>query len=239
VIALDFSHLPEVAKAKLAAIIPAYMLLDPKVHKISLYQAIIIANLMEMFEDPHCFGLPTEGPLSQIRTVADRLRSSYLAEPMARLRLANQSLSESSAEYRKWHSSTIELLMNSGSPELRDYTEVALANTATKTLTLLSMVSSTELPISSQRAFETILNQAIQISRLFRVQVPEYTAYLPLSRPFDPTIMELADEDDEDGIELSPVILALSPCIQKISDESGLDTQPYTITKARVLCAHP
>lgn len=150
-----------------------------------------------------------------------------------------------SAEYRKWHSSTIELIIGTLGAELDEHTAVEASRLTSNTLGILSSISGTNFSTPDQKLLELIVSQAIQISRLLRVQIAEYQVTLPQSEPFDPSRMTLIDGEDGDeeyennNTQPGVVGLALSPCIQKMSDESGLSMQPHAITKARVLCILP
>jgi hypothetical protein len=69
------TDLSEQVEAQLSSLIPRYHMVDPKCERLYLIQAIITAYMLDIFSEPHCFGLPDAGPLSHLGEVAEELRS--------------------------------------------------------------------------------------------------------------------------------------------------------------------
>jgi hypothetical protein len=150
--------------------------------------------------------------------------------------MADMRMIESSPEYRKWHSATVELVLSHKSKELAQHTELLSSRITQSILGFLSIVATVDLSSSAVKSFEAITSQCIATSRLFRVQVSEYRTYLPCDEKFDANVMEKAGEDDEDA-ETQDAVLVISPCVEKITDESGQNLRsPLPIVKARVIC---
>ncbi|KAF2762168.1 hypothetical protein EJ05DRAFT_497035 [Pseudovirgaria hyperparasitica] len=213
----DLACLSNVHLQRLSNCVPRYQDLDLRTWKISVYQAMVMRELIYIFQDEHCYGLPHDGILGQVRTLAQELRSTGL-------------------EYRKWHSGTVELLLRTSPDSLVQNTKNLALKMADDLLDILHAISSVEATDSAHIALHNIIMEAIGISRLLRVQIPLYSVFLPREEQFDAANMQLTDEQDEED-EQKLIALAVTPCVQKISEETNDGSlTKRTIHKAKVVC---
>ena len=75
-ISLAFSNISSSLRDILEQAVPLYKAIFSS-SRLILYQAFMIDRLMEIFEEPLCFGLPEDGPLSHIRGLADYLQRRH------------------------------------------------------------------------------------------------------------------------------------------------------------------
>lgn len=209
---------------------PMYQAFDRSA-KLSIYQATAVSYLMDIFNDPLLFGLPSE-PAWRSHLWETQTALSTLLEAVA---------------YNKWRASTLDTLRQSSSigPSILNASTLLAAQICT-TLTALT---DSEPDVPARRAsLDLILAHAVALAHTFRVQRPGYEFVWPLAgQVFAPELMDdIRAEEREDTTTTTPaaavkkrrvVLCATFPSVFKIGDEVGAHMHLRNIlVKARVLC---
>jgi len=228
---VDFTGISVDGRQVIEVATPLFELISQS-NKIPFCQCVVIANIMEIFEDELYWGLPPSDIYSTLRSTADyihgKLESRIINLP-PRLSLVDIS---TFAGYNQWRSTTVRLLNNAEDQKVTQYTLTLirrLTDRIEKTLCEVMQVESNHL---RQQELRDMISHAVDLSRLFRFQLAKYRFELPLGSPesprsFDSTIMEdmqgdgREDENDEDGQDARDVRMAISPIVYKIGGERG------------------
>ncbi|KAK5148924.1 hypothetical protein LTR04_000316 [Oleoguttula sp. CCFEE 6159] len=226
---VDFSNLPSTLKEALGRTVPLYETLARSA-KLSIYQAMVMSHLMEVFNAKYFFGLPHDGPFGQLESIADHFRSMQA------------SADAPSVEYSQWRSTTFELVRQSDDGDLADHTSFLTDQIVDDVDNILSDLTATESSSARLETLRSIVERAIAISRLFSVQRAEFSSELPCSSAmkeieFDGALMEDINGEDATELERRAVQCATFPVVYKIGDERGENLHlRNVIMKAKVLC---
>lgn len=221
------SNVPKDVAKTLETVSLSYATTSPT-DKIAFYQAVFICNLMYIFREPVCIGLPDTGPLSALPQLA-------------------RYIHDAGSDYREWRRSTIRAIENSqAKATLVEGREKLLQQIAQRIREQLRSVSGVSLPSATQSSLLVILQYAADLQHVLLLQRAHYKIHyfrpMPDDSPleFDPSRMEsISDEDDSDD-EMSgvrKVEFCVFPMLEKFGDEEGNNLEVSNIIrKARVCC---
>lgn len=208
-------------------ITPDYSSLD-STQKIPFYQAVVISNMMYLFKEPICIGLPETGPLATLPQLA-------------------RYIHDSGANYREWRRTTIRAIETSQAKAiLAEGRQKLLHRLSLRIQSQLSAVSGIELASSSHPALLALLQYAADLQHMLLLQKAQYKVHF-FRHPgdehmvaFDPaTMISITDEDDmdEDMYGDRKFDFCVFPLLEKFGDEVGENLQVSNVLlKARVCC---
>ncbi|KAK3691895.1 hypothetical protein LTR37_018388 [Vermiconidia calcicola] len=211
--------LEKVAEPKqLKQLRPMYKAFNPS-FRLPIYQATVACCLMEVFDDPYIFGLQEQRDWGKrSRQAADTLHS--ILDP---------------GTYHRWRTITFEAVRQSeGIKKPVDKAATGIAGMICVILKVMTDVDDSDVRMSS---LKTIVQRAISLAHLIRVQQSQYEFILPLAgATFDATSMDdISDVGESENIRR--IRCATFPALIKIGDEDGKVLEPATIiVKAKVLC---
>ncbi|KAI9822788.1 MAG: hypothetical protein M1832_003021 [Thelocarpon impressellum] len=243
---LDISELSEKAQEELSSTVPFYDRLLPS-SKLDVIQSIVAGMLVEDVFRPYFFGLPPDR-VSQCRKMEEYLLTIG-----------------SAATVNQWRSLTLTIVRHSASDALRALTHTLIEAVQARVDSLLCELTGTAPSEARARGLRAIVEQAVQLARLFRVQRAQFAVDAPgldAGRPgacaFDGASMEDvggdADDDNDDDDDAFGdeggrdgegrararwVRCVTFPAVCKAGDEAGDNGQLHlrnVIVKAKVLC---
>jgi hypothetical protein len=224
---LDFSSVSgEMAKA-FEAITPNYSNTD-STQKIPFYQAVVLSNMMYIFKEPVCIGLPETGPLATLLQLA-------------------RYIHDSGSNYREWRRTTIRAIENSQAKAiLAEGRDRLLHQLSLHIQNQLFSISGIELASSAKPSLFAILQYAADLQHMLLLQKAQYNVrffrYTADQHMvvFDPaTMVSINDEDDmdEDMYGDRKFEYCVFPMLEKFGDEVGENLQVSNVLlKARVCC---
>ncbi|KAK4987677.1 hypothetical protein LTR50_004424 [Elasticomyces elasticus] len=196
--------------------------------RLVLYQAVLTASIMEVFEEKLYFGIPRSGPLASLVAVTEYMKPALAAAP----------------EYNRWRATTLNMLRKRDDPEIKMETERKVDSLTQSIGDLLRRLSGLETSEVRNSGLRGIIEHAVSISRLFRVQRAQYRYELPRSTGdsatrFDESTMQDVHGEEETELAGKPVLCAVFPSVTKLGDEQG-DNLHLTnvIVKAKVFCSN-
>ncbi|KAH0555972.1 hypothetical protein GP486_006085 [Trichoglossum hirsutum] len=255
---IDVSELPEEVKQIVSKAVPAYSTLLTT-SKLNVIQAVISAILVDKVFGVYFFGLLDERT-SQIREMEEYLRIIGLAPKTRVFAGSSSGINDffpdpgTPASTNQWRSLTLALIRNTPDPAFKDQTVASIAATAdhiNKTLTALTGIQSSD---SRDRTLLAILEEAVELSRLFRAQRAQFRIVSPRcaaaasrngddsdgdddGESFDGGSMEDINGEDETELLGRRVGCVTFPAVYKTGDGNGDNVHlQNVIVKARVLC---
>jgi hypothetical protein len=197
---------------------PVFQSYDPSV-KLAAIQAVVVCYLVEIFEEPLLFGLPSQGEYRRYLRKATETLPSVL-EP---------------GSYNKWRSFTFDLIKKSG--RIQESVESAARSMSEMICIVLSTLTDVENFESRVPSLNAIVKRAISLSHLYRVQRASYEFRLPLpGTRFSAENMEDCSTHGDESVE-GTVKCTTFPFVVKRGDENGDNTHlSNIIVKAKVLC---
>lgn len=213
------ARLESIAEPKqLEYLTPLYQKFDPST-KILAFQATAMCYLMQIWEEPLLFGLPNQ------EDWARSLNEAALALPSV----------ISSAMFSQWRSVTLVALQQSDS--IKQSVDMAEAKLAEIICIILGMLTDVETSETQVKSLTAIINRAVALAHLFRMQRARYEFHLPaIGDQFTSQTMEDMMLDVESARDQT-IRYATFPVVIKFGDEDG-DNPDMTnvIFKARVMC---
>jgi hypothetical protein len=197
---------------------PIFQSYEPSL-KLSAIQAVVVCYLVEIFQEPLLFGLPNQGDWRRYLRKATETLPSVL-EP---------------AIFNKWRSFSLDVIRKSG--RVQESVESASRSMSEIICIVLSTLTGVEDFETQIPSLTTIVNRAVSLSHLYRVQRAEYDIILPSpGTRFSHVNMEEFSLDGDSNAELK-VKCATFPFVVKRGDENGENAQlTNIIVKAKVLC---
>jgi hypothetical protein len=187
-----------------------------------------MSNIMYIFREPICIGLPEAGPLSTLPQLA-------------------RYIHDAGTNYREWRRATIRAI-DSGQPKaiLAEGRDRLLQKMSSRIENQLSTISAMELGSMAHSSLLTILQDAADIHHTLLLQKAQYKVHFfrqlgnePLVL-FDPvTMMSINDEDEMEDIVYDDrkFDFCVFPMLEKFGNEAGENLQVSNVLlKARVCC---
>lgn len=192
--------------------------------KVHLIQSLVSRLLVIAIFDSYFVGLPQE------RATELRNYEQYL-----------YSITKDGGKVNQWRSATLVLLRGSVE-QLRPSTDAIVESIVRKINSIMDNISDAESSEARDQALRALINSAIDLSRLLRVQKAIFKTVMPVIEGhqiniFDAEVMEDIGGEDEDSLEGREIRCVTFPGMIKEGNESGEQTQlRNVIAKARVLC---
>ncbi|KAI9718255.1 MAG: hypothetical protein M1812_004245 [Candelaria pacifica] len=178
------------------------------VSKLSVVQAVVIKVLVDEVFNVYYFGMP------EFQVAALKTMEGYL-NPLS-----------SAARVNHWRAVTLAIFRHSQNDSFKN--QVAelwewLQSRIDETLTALTGIECSD---AWDKGLRSILDQAVEISHLFRIQRAEFQVLRPSlqnERPvdFDPEVMEDISGEDEVLLRGREIGCVTFPAVLKIGDETG------------------
>ncbi|KAI4626004.1 hypothetical protein J4E80_003139 [Alternaria sp. BMP 0032] len=224
---LNLDSLPKETDEVLSALNPLYSVSIRSTDKLALYQAIVSSSLMQIFDAPVVFGLPSTGPFATLGPLAEHTRH-----------LGNT--------YREWVRATVQVLERSeASGAIEAEREASLHRLTGEISHILFTLTSVSLPPSAQSTLTGILKDAVSLQRSLALQKARYQLLFfrcqDASVQFDDHTMEAVNNVDsavEDGADMDVdrrFLFCAFPGLIKYGDEWGEHVEMTNVLlKARV-----
>ncbi|OCK75353.1 hypothetical protein K432DRAFT_419831 [Lepidopterella palustris CBS 459.81] len=222
---LDFSNLTKESIASLNAINPNYKQTLPT-EKISLYQAIVASNMMNIFDEACCVGIPENGALASVRHLADYFQGGK------------------TQQFQEWRRVTIRMLgTGTGNELIKKNTQLLLQEMATRIEGILSAISGVKTNQSMRISIINILQTAVDLQNVLLSQRAQYKVTFihnetdTIQQPFDILRMDPVNEEDDDDANDKGFRFCVFPVLEKFGNETGenLDVRNIVL-KGRVFC---
>ncbi len=142
----------------------------------------------------------------------------------------------------QWRSSTLSIIHKDALQKLQSETEVIVKFTIKQVNKILDSISDTKHTENRDQSLRILINSAIELSRLLRVQKAVFSIMMPIieghqQTMFDSETMEDIGGEDEDTLDHREIGCVAFPGIVKAGDENG--EMPHlrnVVAKIRVLC---
>jgi len=224
---LNLDKLPKETEEVLTALNPLYSVSLRSTDKLALYQAIVSSSLMQIFDAPVVFGLPSTGPFATLRPLAEHTR--HLG-----------------TTYREWVRATVQILERSeANSDMEIEREASLHRLTGEISHILFTLTSVSLPPHAQSVLTGILKDAVILQRTLALQKARYQLLFlrcqDASMQFDDRTMEAVNDIDpavEDGTDMDVdrrFLFCAFPGLVKWGDEWGEHAEMSNVLlKARV-----
>jgi len=224
---LNLENLPKETEEVLSALNPLYSVNIRSTDKLALYQAIVSHSLMQIFDAPIVFGLPSSDPFASLRPLAEHTR--HLG-----------------TTYREWVRATVQVLERSEAhSDIETEREASLHRLAGEISHILFTLTSVSLPPSAQSTLTGVLKDAVTLQRTLALQKARYQLLFfrcqDASMQFDERTMEAVNDVDpavEDGADMDVdrrFLFCAFPGLIKWGDEWGEHAEMSNVLlKARV-----
>ncbi|KAI4626435.1 hypothetical protein J4E83_003585 [Alternaria metachromatica] len=224
---LNLDSLPKETEEVLSALNPLYSVNIRSTDKLALYQAVVSNSLMQIFDAPIVFGLPSTGPFGALRPFVEHTR--HLG-----------------TTYREWVRATVQVLERSeANGDIETEREASLHRLTGEISHILFTLTSVSLPQPAQSVLTGILKDAMGLQRTLALQKARYQLLFfrcqDASMQFDDRTMEAVNDVDpavEDGADMDVdrrFLFCAFPGLVKWGDEWGEHAEMSNVLlKARV-----
>lgn len=143
----------------------------------------------------------------------------------------------------QWRSTTLGILLKEAPEKLKSETTTVVNTVVAQLNSLLDPIFDVQSTEGRDQSLKTIINAAIDLSRLLRVQKAVFSIMMPIIEEhqqtmFDEERMEDIGGEDEDTLNEREISCVTFPGIMKAGDENGERNHLVNIvTKMKVLCA--
>jgi activating signal cointegrator complex subunit 1 len=164
-----------------------------------------------------------------------------LVPPIIKLILTN--LQGSTESMNQWRSTTLAILRKEAPQKLKIETEAVAEAVINQVNSIMDSVGDVQHTETRDQPLRALVNSAIDLSRLLRVQKAIFSIIMPSVEGhqrtmFDPDTMEDIGGEDEDTLSEREIRCVTFPGILKLGDENGERTHlRNVVAKIRVLCA--
>jgi activating signal cointegrator complex subunit 1 len=164
-----------------------------------------------------------------------------LVPPIIKLILTN--LQGSTESMNQWRSTTLAILRKEAPQKLKIETEAVAEAVINQVNSIMDSVGDVQHSETRDQPLRALVNSAIDLSRLLRVQKAIFSIIMPSIEGhqrtmFDPDTMEDIGGEDEDTLSEREIRCVTFPGILKLGDENGERTHlRNVVAKIRVLCA--
>jgi activating signal cointegrator complex subunit 1 len=194
--------------------------------KIHLIQSIISRLLVTAVFDSYFVGLPDDRA-SELRNV-----EQYLGSMARDMTCSNQ-----------WRSSRLAAFKKEALEKLQPAADSLVTTLVSRINNILNNISDVQHSDARDQSLRSLLNSAVELSRLLRVQKAVFKTIMPVIEGhqiniFDADTMEDVGGEDEDSLEGREICCTTFPGMIKEGDEAGEHAQlKNVISKARILCS--
>ncbi|KAI9697212.1 MAG: hypothetical protein M1836_004776 [Candelina mexicana] len=204
---IDYSSLPEPTCQDVAAAVPQYSSMTAA-SKLSVVQAVVIKVLVDEVFNAYFFGMP-DFQVAALKTMEGQLNA--LASP---------------ARVNHWRAATLAIFRQSQNDTLKNQIAELWEWVHSRIDEVLTALTGVECSDAWDKGLRSILDQAVEISHLFRIQRAEFQVLRPplqIEQPveFDPELMEDISGEDEMLLRGKEVGCVTFPAVFKIGDETG------------------
>jgi len=143
----------------------------------------------------------------------------------------------------QWRSTTLAILRKEAPQKLQTETAAAIDSIVKKVNDIMGSMSDAQSSETRDQSLRTLINSAIELSRLLRVQKAVFSIIMPSIEGhqrtmFDAESMEDIGGEDEDTLHEREIRCVTFPGIVKAGDENGERGHlRNVVAKIRVLCA--
>ncbi len=164
-----------------------------------------------------------------------------LMPPIRKLILIN--FQGSTESMNQWRSTTLAILRKEAPEKLKIETEAVAETVINQVNSIMDLIGDVQHTETRDQPLRALVNSAIDLSRLLRVQKAIFSIIMPSIEGhqrtmFDPDTMEDIGGEDEDTLSEREIRCVTFPGILKLGDENGERTYlRNVVAKIRVLCA--
>jgi activating signal cointegrator complex subunit 1 len=164
-----------------------------------------------------------------------------LVPPIIKFILTN--LQGSTESMNQWRSTTLAILRKEAPQKLKIETEAVAETVINQVNSIMDSIGDVQHTETRDQPLRALVNSAIDLSRLLRVQKAIFSIIMPSIEGhqrtmFDPDTMEDIGGEDEDTLSEREIRCVAFPGILKLGDENGERTHlRNVVAKIRVLCA--
>lgn len=143
----------------------------------------------------------------------------------------------------QWRSTTLAILLKEASQKLQAETVVITESIVSRVNSILEAISDVRTSDQRDSSLRALINNAIELSRLLRVQKAVFSVVMPSIEDhqrtmFDAQTMEDIGGEDEETLHEREIRCVTFPGIIKYGDENGERGHlRNVVAKIRVLCA--
>jgi activating signal cointegrator complex subunit 1 len=143
----------------------------------------------------------------------------------------------------QWRSTTLAILRKEAPQKLQVETTAVIETVVKQVNSIMDAISDIQHTETRNQPLRTLITNAIELSRLLRVQKAVFSIIMPSIEGyqrtmFDPDSMEDIGGEDEDTLSEREIRCVTFPGILKLGDENGERTHlRNVVAKIRVLCA--
>lgn len=149
----------------------------------------------------------------------------------------------STESMNQWRSTTLAILRKEAPQKLKIETEAVAETVIDQVNSIMDSIGDVQHTETRDQPLRALVNSAIDLSRLLRVQKAIFSIIMPSIEGhqrtmFDPDTMEDIGGEDEDTLSEREIHCVTFPGILKLGDENGERTYlQNVVAKIRVLCA--
>ncbi|KAF7953021.1 hypothetical protein EAE96_006243 [Botrytis aclada] len=221
---IDFEKAPDEVRQQLEQWVPMYQHLATS-SKINFIQSLVSSILVFDIFRAYFVGLPEQQAMEIART--EITLGSYGPEDAM----------------NQWRSTTLGILLKEAPEKLKSETTTVVNTVVAQLNSLLDPIFDVQSTEARDQSLKTIINVAIDLSRLLRVQKAVFSIMMPIIEEhqqtmFDEEKMEDIGGEDEDTLNEREIGCVTFPGIMKAGDENGERNHLVNIVaKMKVLCA--
>ncbi|KAF7947175.1 uncharacterized protein EAE97_004424 [Botrytis byssoidea] len=212
------------ARQQLEHWVPMYQRLATS-SKINFIQSLVSTILVFDIFQAYFVGLPEQQAMEIART--EMTLGSYGPEDAM----------------NQWRSTTLGILLKEAPEKLKSETTTVVNTVVAQLNSLLDPIFDVQSTEARDQSLKTIINAAINLSRLLRVQKAVFSIMMPIieehqQTKFDEERMEDIGGEDEDTLNEREISCVTFPGIMKAGDENGERNHLVNVVaKMKVLCA--
>ncbi|PMD23845.1 hypothetical protein NA56DRAFT_568081 [Hyaloscypha hepaticicola] len=221
---IDTDKANEKAQEQLLRLVPTYQSLASS-SKVHFIQSLVSRLLLEHIFEAYFIGLPAKH--AEELSKAEKYLSTF-----GKLKSMNQ-----------WRSTTLAILRKEAPQKLKIETEAVAETVIDQVNSIMDSIGDVQHTETRDQPLRALVNSAIDLSRLLRVQKAIFSIIMPSIEGhqrtmFDPDTMEDIGGEDEDTLSEREIHCVTFPGILKLGDENGERTYlQNVVAKIRVLCA--
>ncbi|KAB8290216.1 hypothetical protein EYC80_011085 [Monilinia laxa] len=221
---IDLKKASDDVREQLEQLVPMYHHLATS-SKINFIQSLVSSILVFDIFQPYFVGLPEQQALELAKT--ESTLGSYGSEEAM----------------NQWRSTTLAILLKEAPEKLKTETATVVDTVVAQVNSLLDSICDVQSTEARGQSLRIIINSAIDLSRLLRVQKAVFSIMMPMIKDhqrtmFDEESMEDIGGEDEDTLSEREISCVTFPGIMKAGDENGERSHLINIvTKMKVLCA--
>jgi len=236
----DVNKANDDVKEILSRLVPTYKTIAAT-SKIHLIQSIISRLLVDTIFEEYFIGLP-RAQADELRNMEKYLKSFGKSKRSHRGMFADWIIG-SSESMNQWRSTTLAIIRKEAPEKLNIETTAALELVVKTVNDILLSICDIEPSEPRDQSLRALVNNAIELSRLLRVQKAIFSVVMPSIESYQRTIfdtktMEDIGGEDEDTLYEREIRCVTFPGIIKAGDENGeKEHLRNVVSRMRVFCA--